>query len=124
MAVLVDYTGRLIDGTEFDSSKGKNPIEFMLGDKKVIPGWEEGILGMKVGGSRRLIIPAELGYGDAGAGKLIPPGATLEFDTTLVDAKKVEGYDLLVSKIPGGQTNLFLGIAFVGVGVAGYLGLI
>ena len=77
----VHYTGWLTDGTKFDSSKDRNdPFEFGLGQHQVIAGWDEGVQGMSVGGTRRLIIPAELGYGARGAGGAIPPNATLLFE--------------------------------------------
>jgi peptidylprolyl isomerase len=82
--VEVHYTGYLTDGTVFDTSKKRNrPFTFPLGEGRVIKGWDEGVAGMKVGGKRRLIVPASLGYGDRRAGK-IPPGATLVFTIELV----------------------------------------
>lgn len=83
--VTVHYAGWLMDGTKFDSSldRGK-PIEFTLGASQVIPGWDIGVEGMKVGGKRRLIIPPELGYGKRGAGGVIPPNATLKFEVALL----------------------------------------
>ena len=87
MLVAVHYQGRLTDGTVFDdSNKRGEPISFTLGAGQVIPGWEQGIEGMKVGEKRVLTIPPELGYGAAGAGDVIPPNATLEFDVELVSA--------------------------------------
>lgn len=87
MLVAVHYQGRLSDGTVFDDShKRGEPISFTLGNGQVIPGWEQGIEGMKVGEKRVLTIPPELGYGAAGAGDVIPPNATLEFDVELVSA--------------------------------------
>ena len=87
--VKVHYTGTLEDGTKFDSSHDrKQPIEFKLGVGRVIKGWDEGLASMKTGGKRKLIIPAHLGYGDRGAGSLIPPGATLHFDVELVDVQE------------------------------------
>jgi len=83
--VTVHYAGWLADGKQFDSSKEKNdPFDFALGNSEVIPGWEEGLPGMKVGGMRRLTIPPQLAYGADGAGDTIPPHATLTFQVELL----------------------------------------
>lgn len=86
--VSVHYHGQLEDGTKFDSSFERGePIEFMLGQGRVIPGWEEGIAMLNAGAKAQLVIPSELAYGDRGAGGVIPPGATLVFDVELLEVK-------------------------------------
>ena len=86
--VAVHYTGKFQDGKVFDSSVSRGePIAFQLGKGKVIKGWDEGIALMKVGGKAQLIIPPDLGYGERGAGGVIPPNATLVFDVELVSVK-------------------------------------
>lgn len=86
--VTVHYTGTLTNGKKFDSSKDrKQPFSFQLGRGEVIKGWDRGVKGMKVGGVRKLIIPAHLGYGDRGAGADIPGGATLLFDVELLNVE-------------------------------------
>ncbi|MFA5908927.1 MAG: FKBP-type peptidyl-prolyl cis-trans isomerase [Vicinamibacterales bacterium] len=93
--VRVHYTGWLYDtskadkkGSKFDSSKDRNdPFEFPLGGGQVIPGWDQGFAGMKVGGSRVLTIPPDMGYGARGAGGVIPPNATLLFEVELLEVK-------------------------------------
>jgi len=91
---VVYYTGWLHDplgdrehGVQFDSSVKGSPFTFVIGQGRVIKGWEQGILGMKVGGKRTLVIPQELGYGARGAGNVIPPYATLIFDIELLELR-------------------------------------
>ena len=87
--VKVHYTGWLQDGTKFDSSLDSGqPFEFPIGAGQVIPGWDEGVMSMKVGGKRKLVIPPQLGYGAAGAGSDIPPNATLIFEVLLLDVQQ------------------------------------
>jgi peptidylprolyl isomerase/FKBP-type peptidyl-prolyl cis-trans isomerase FkpA len=82
--VSVHYTGRLENGTTFDSSVGRSPFSFTLGEGRVIEGWEQGVSGMRVGGTRMLTIPPHLAYGEAGVPGAIPPDATLIFEVELI----------------------------------------
>jgi FKBP-type peptidyl-prolyl cis-trans isomerase len=87
--LTVHYTGTLEDGTKFDSSLDRGrPFELRLGAGMVIPGWEEGLPGMRVGGTRQLTIPPELGYGEAGSPPDIPPNSTLVFEIELLEVQK------------------------------------
>ncbi|ELX09467.1 FKBP-type peptidyl-prolyl cis-trans isomerase [Janthinobacterium sp. HH01] len=93
VTAVVNYTGWLYEpaaaaqhGAQFDSSAGREPFSFRLGAGQVIPGWDEGVKGMKVGGKRTLIVPASMGYGENGAGP-IPPNANLIFDVELLDVR-------------------------------------
>lgn len=92
--ITVHYTGWLYDekasqyrGKQFDSSIGKTPFSFKLGVGQVIAGWDQGVVGMKVGGKRTLIIPSALGYGSTGAGSAIPPNAALVFEVELLSVQ-------------------------------------
>ena len=104
--VKVEYTGWVeSSGKQFDSSVGRAPIAFAIGTGRVIPGWDEGVMGMKVGGQRKLSIPSKLGYGEMGVGA-IPPNADLQFDCKLVAVET--GAAGLIATFPGGVTNLIL----------------
>lgn len=88
-SVTVHYTGTLENGTKFDSSLDRGqPFVFRIGAGEVIPGWDEGVISMKVGGKRKLVVPPQLGYGANGAGGVIPPNATLIFEVELLDVEK------------------------------------
>jgi len=87
--LTMDYTGKLTNGKQFDSSVGKQPFVFILGAGQVIKGWDQGMIGIKVGGKRNLTIPASLGYGAQGAPPDIPGGATLKFDVTAIKIDRI-----------------------------------
>ncbi|NOJ94785.1 FKBP-type peptidyl-prolyl cis-trans isomerase [Corallococcus sp. CA049B] len=84
--VYVHYAGWLPDGSMFDNSRARGePIDFVLGNGDVIKGWEEGLIGMRVGGKRKLVIPSDLGYGSRGSAPVIPSNAVLVFDVELMN---------------------------------------
>lgn len=84
--LIVHYTGRLADGSVFDSSVNKGrPFQFVIGSKRVIQGWDLGLMGMKVGGVRKLSVPSLLGYGERQIGDIIPPHSDLYFEVELLD---------------------------------------
>jgi len=82
--VSVEYTGKFEDGTVFDTSEGRGPLQFQVGTGQMIQGFDEAVLGMKVGESKTVTLPPEKAYGEAGSPPIIPPNATLIFDITLV----------------------------------------
>ena len=87
--VTVHYTGWLEDGTKFDSSVDRNdPFQFPLAVGYVIKGWDEGVIGMRIGGKRKLVVPSDLGYGSHGAGDVIPPDSILIFEIELLDISR------------------------------------
>jgi FKBP-type peptidyl-prolyl cis-trans isomerase FkpA len=91
--VRVHYTGTLMSGTKFDSSRDRGtPFDFALGNGAVIKGWDQGVVGMKVGGKRRLVIPEALAYGAAGSPPKIPPKAGLKFDIELLDVNPADAH--------------------------------
>ena len=106
VSVAVHYTGRLEDGTVFDSSAERAPIRFVLGAREVIRGWDEGIHGMAVGQRRQLVIPPQLGYGARGAPPVIPPNALLHFDVELMDVGEAD------SSLLGRLTTLLKALPF------------
>lgn len=91
--VKVHYTGTLLNGKQFDSSRGKDPFQVTIGQGQVIKGWDEGLPGMKVGGKRTLTIPWALAYGEKGSGASIPPKAALKFEVELMEIVGPEGGD-------------------------------
>ncbi|MCX7193172.1 MAG: FKBP-type peptidyl-prolyl cis-trans isomerase [Proteobacteria bacterium] len=120
--VIVHYTGWLYDenapdnkGTKFDSSLDRNePFDFPLGTGRVIRGWDEGVAGMKEGGTRTLVIPSEMGYGPRGAGSDIPPNAKLVFDVKLLKVIRTEIVDTLLGEGAEAQTGQQVTVHYTG----------
>lgn len=101
--VKVHYTGTLLNGKQFDSSRGKDPLEVRIGQGQVIKGWDEGLPGMKVGGKRTLTIPWQLAYGEKGSGASIPPKAALKFEIELMEIVGADAGD--GGKADGGKAG-------------------
>ena len=116
--VSVHYVGTLLDGTEFDNSHKRGaPIEFPIGQGRVIKGWDIGIAQLKVGGKARLTIPPELGYGSRGAGNVITPNATLQFEVELVGTKpapKIEYIEIEAGTGPMPKRGQRVAVHYVG----------
>ena len=112
--VVVEYTGKLTNGKQFDSSIGRAPFSFTLGAGEVIKGWDLGVAGMRVGGKRKLTIPSSLGYGAQGSPPVIPPNATLVFDVELKGIEKVDIQVLKKGSGPAAKAGDTVSIDYVG----------
>lgn len=103
--VKVHYTGTLLNGKQFDSSRGKDPFQVTIGQGQVIKGWDDGLPGMKVGGKRTLTIPWALAYGEKGSGASIPPKAALKFEVELMEIVAPDGGDAGATKDGGAKAG-------------------
>lgn len=112
--VTVHYTGTLRNGKQFDSSRGREPFSFLIGAGQVIKGWDQGVVGMRVGGKRKLVIPPDLGYGAQGAGDDIPPNSVLLFDVEVIRTERATVKTLRAGTGPGAKPGETIQVFYTG----------